>query len=249
MWFRAREGKDGNGDPASDGAARPDADGGTHKDAHRVPKLPPLPSGCGSVTIVPGSKPRQGLDDMWESVADPAAFVPASPRRNAAPVVALEPSPPQVATPPKPAAPVAPASRQMASPRPQAPRAAAPAKDGAALPAGFLIVTNGPGRGAHFALQEGVSHIGRGPDEDVSLNFGDTAISRSCHATVAYDTETRAFFVGPGVKKYMLRLNGRPVLTTEQIFSHDVLRLGDTSLTFLALCGDAFEWTSSEGAA
>jgi hypothetical protein len=46
------------------------------------------------------------------------------------------------------------------------------------FPAGWLIVKDGPGKGASFALSQGVSQIGRGGDQTVSLDYGDMAISR-----------------------------------------------------------------------
>ena len=45
-----------------------------------------------------------------------------------------------------------------------------------------------------------------------------------------------------------MRLNGRPVLSTEEMSNGDEIRIGETTLKFVALCGEDFTWKSSEGA-
>ncbi|MCV2882959.1 FHA domain-containing protein [Actibacterium sp. XHP0104] len=114
----------------------------------------------------------------------------------------------------------------------------------AMFPVGWLIVTDGPGRGASFTLFSGVSQIGRGDDQTVSLDFGDTSISRSGHAMVAYDPELKQFFIGHGGKTNIVRLNNKPVLSTEELSHGDQVRLGETTLKFVALCGSDFAWAT-----
>ena len=116
------------------------------------------------------------------------------------------------------------------------------ANRGPDYPVGWLVVTAGSGRGASFGLTAGVATLGRGEDQTVRLDFGDTAISRSAHASIAYDAESGRFFLGAGAKSNLVRRNGRPVLATEEIASGDAIRLGETTLRFVALCGDGFAW-------
>ena len=115
------------------------------------------------------------------------------------------------------------------------------------FPAGWIIVVEGPGRGACFTLHNGVSQIGRGEEQAVRLDFGDTSISRKNHAAVAYDDEQGKFFLGHGGKSNLVRLNGQPVLSTEELTDRDVIRIGETTLKFVALCSDEFTWTALEG--
>lgn len=115
------------------------------------------------------------------------------------------------------------------------------------FPVGWIVVVGGPGRGASFTLFNGVSAIGRGDDQPVKLDFGDTSISRSNHAVVAYDNEQRKFFLGHGGKANIVRLNGKPVLSTEELGHNDIIRIGETTLRFLALCGADFDWSDDEG--
>lgn len=113
------------------------------------------------------------------------------------------------------------------------------------FPAGWIVVIDGPGRGACFTLQIGVSQIGRGEEQAVRLDFGDTAISRKNHAAVAYDDEQGKFFLGHGGKSNLVRLNGMPVLSTEELTSGDEVRIGETVLKFVSLCGEDFTWAAT----
>ncbi len=115
------------------------------------------------------------------------------------------------------------------------------------FPSGWIVVVDGPGRGACFTTFSGVSQIGRGEDQAVRLDFGDTSISRNNHAAIAYDDEQAKFFLGHGGKSNLVRLNGRPVLSTEELSNGDKIRIGETTLKFVALCCDDFVWNTSEG--
>ncbi|MEL7395088.1 MAG: FHA domain-containing protein [Pseudomonadota bacterium] len=110
-------------------------------------------------------------------------------------------------------------------------------------PVGWLVVVEGPGQGSAFTLHDGVASIGRGEDQTVSLAFGDNSISRENHAAIAYDDEQRSFFLGHGGKTNLVRLNGRPVLSTEELKSDDLIRIGETTMRFVALCGATFSWS------
>ena len=116
----------------------------------------------------------------------------------------------------------------------------------AMFPGGWLVIVSGPGRGAGLPVFAGVSQIGRGDDQTVQLNFGDAGISRSRHAVVAYDPETRQFYLGHGGKSNIVRRNGMPVLATEPLGDGDEIRISDTTLRFCPLCGPDFCWSESE---
>lgn len=117
----------------------------------------------------------------------------------------------------------------------------------AMFPVGWIVVVDGPGRGASFTLFSGVSQMGRGEDQAIKLDFGDTAISRQNHAAVAFDDEQKKFFLGHGGKSNLVRLNDRPVLSTEELTDGDLVRIGETTLRFVALCNEEFGWDANEG--
>ncbi|MEM1387527.1 MAG: FHA domain-containing protein [Pseudomonadota bacterium] len=114
------------------------------------------------------------------------------------------------------------------------------------FPVGWLIIIEGPGRGASFTLFSGLTQIGRGEEQTISLNFGDHSISRENHASIAYDDEDNLFYLGHGGKANIVRLNGRPVLSTEDLSNGDLIRIGETTLRFVALCGTDFAWDLTE---
>ena len=113
------------------------------------------------------------------------------------------------------------------------------------FPVGWLVVIKGPGRGSAFTLFDGVAQIGRGAEQTIRLDFGDNSISRENHAAIAYDAEQRTFYLGHGGKANLVRLNDRPVLSTESLQSDDLIRIGETTLRFVALCGAEFDWNGS----
>lgn len=121
----------------------------------------------------------------------------------------------------------------------------APASDAPAIVpvVGWLVVTEGPGRGAAMALISGMNAVGRGDGNAVQIDFGDRAISREAHAYVIYDNEMRTFHVSHGGKTNLVRLNDAPVLAAEPLSHGDTLRIGATSLRFVALCGADFDWS------
>ena len=113
------------------------------------------------------------------------------------------------------------------------------------FPVGWLVVVAGPGRGASFPLHDGVARIGRGEDQTVCLNFGDNSISRENHVSVAFDSEQDAFFIGQSGRSNIVRLNNKPLLSTEQVRTGDQIRVGETTLRLVALCGEGFSWATN----
>jgi hypothetical protein len=114
------------------------------------------------------------------------------------------------------------------------------------FPVGWLVVVSKMGRGASFALQDGVTKVGRGTDQTVCLNFGDNSISRDNHVSIAFDAEQNKFFIGHSGKTNLVRLNNVPLLSTEQLNSKDLIRLGETTLRFIAFCADDFSWKDEQ---
>jgi predicted component of type VI protein secretion system len=114
------------------------------------------------------------------------------------------------------------------------------------FPTGWLVVKDGPGRGASFPLSQGMSQIGRGGDQAVCLDFGDMSVSRSNHAAIAYDHVAHKFHVGHGGKSNVVRLNGRPLLSTEVMQDGDEVQVGETVLMLKVLCTPEFNWSKAQ---
>lgn len=202
---------------------------------HRVVKAKaPLPEG-----IAP---PSRSIWDLEDESPKPAAVTPLAeateprrPTRTKTRVLGFEAPP----------TPVVPLFEDLGN-TPIAEAPAAPGKGYVMFPTGWLVVKDGPGKGASFALTQGISQIGRGADQTISLDYGDMAISRQNHAAIAYDPATHAFHVGHGGKSNLVRLNGRPLLSTEAAADGDEIQIGETTLVLKVLCSPEFNWSSFE---
>lgn len=110
------------------------------------------------------------------------------------------------------------------------------------FPVGWIVIADGPGRGTSFSLLSGMSQIGRGEDQAIQLDFGDNAISRTNHAAIVYDPDSKEFLLGHGGKSNIVRLNDKPLISNETLKTGDVIRIGETVLRFVALCDKSFNW-------
>lgn len=116
--------------------------------------------------------------------------------------------------------------------------------DDAALPVGWLVVTDGPGRGKLAPLFHGWNRIGRAPDlrNHVVLNFGDNGISSEDHAAIVYDEGEHAFHLTHRDGRNGTYLNGGLVLSPTAIEHGQTIRISRTTLRFVRLCGPDFSW-------
>lgn len=179
----------------------------------------------------PADAPKVNIWDLDEDAAPAPEATPASRRRrrNQTRLLGFNPDDVSTLSPFETAEKVAPTARTQ-------------------FPVGWIVVSDGPGRGECFALEAGMSQIGRGEDQAVQLDFGDNSVSRVNHAAIVYDQETHAFILGHGGKKNIVRLNGKPVISNEILSSHDEIKVGETTLRFVALCSEQFNWVSKEAA-
>lgn len=106
---------------------------------------------------------------------------------------------------------------------------------------GWVVVVDGPGKGAALSLGYGMNTIGRANCR-VNLNFGDLDISREPHASITYDPRGRVFYVNHGGGKNLTYLNDAPVLQPVVISGGEVINLGETALKFMPFCGKDFDW-------
>jgi len=114
------------------------------------------------------------------------------------------------------------------------------------FPVAIVMVVQGPGQGEAFALQSGMSQIGRGDDQAIQLNFGDMAVSRTNHAAIVYDPKDHSFLLGHGGKSNIVRLNGQPVVATSALANGDEIEIGETVMRFVAICSDDFNWAEED---
>ncbi|MFN3225958.1 MAG: FHA domain-containing protein [Hyphomicrobiales bacterium] len=108
---------------------------------------------------------------------------------------------------------------------------------------GWLVVVDGPGRGRDLSFAVGMNAIGRGDGNDVVVDFGDDEIVSEAHAYIVYDEEGRSFHATHAGQNSVVRLNNEPLLEAKEVKSGDQLRIGQTTLRLVTLCGDDFDWS------
>ncbi len=113
---------------------------------------------------------------------------------------------------------------------------------------GWLVVIDGPGQGRSLALGYGLNSIGRDAGQFVSLDFGDGEISRENHCSIAYDGKNRKFFIQHGGGRNLTYVGDTPVLSPQELSPDATIVIGSTTLRFVPLCGDAFDWADLEAA-
>ena len=110
---------------------------------------------------------------------------------------------------------------------------------------GFLAVISGPGLGSVSMLRYGKNSIGRDVSQAIALDHGDSRISRESHCTVTYDPVSREFYLHPGEGKNLTYLESQRVLVVTNLAAGNQIRVGDTELRFVPLCGQDFDWTET----
>lgn len=109
---------------------------------------------------------------------------------------------------------------------------------------GWLVVVDGPGRGSAVELGYGMNAVGRGDANRVVLDFGDDQISSEDHFRIAYDRESREFHLIPAKGTNLLYVGGKAQLAPTQIQPMTDIRVGATTLRFVALCTPEWDWST-----
>lgn len=108
---------------------------------------------------------------------------------------------------------------------------------------GLLLVVGGPGKGAFRPLFYGNNTIGRDAGQMVPLNFGDETISATEQAYIRYDHEDRKFLFIPNLSKTnVVAVNDDKPTIAIELKNWDMIRIGQTHLRFMAVCGQHFDW-------
>ncbi len=110
---------------------------------------------------------------------------------------------------------------------------------------GWLVVINGPGKGHVLSLGYGMNSLGRSQQERVCLDFGDEEISRNQHALISYDPRGRKFYVQHGGGRNLTYLGDQPLLIPQELRGGENIMLGQTTLRFVPLCGENFDWQTN----
>ncbi len=108
---------------------------------------------------------------------------------------------------------------------------------------GWLVVVQGPGKGSFRPVFPGSNTIGRLTTQRIPIDFGDDSISGEKQAFLVYDGRKRQFQLVPNLEKSnLVHLNDAAVLSNTEIKAKDRLTVGQTTLLFVPLCGEDFDW-------
>lgn len=121
-----------------------------------------------------------------------------------------------------------------------------PGAEARPLPVGWLVVVKGPGEGHAATIQAGNNSIGRSPDSDIVLDFGDRQIAREKHVRVIYNRVARTFHLAPGEGPETW-LKGELIMQPEKLERGDLVTVGGTVLRFAPFCDETFDWSGEEG--
>jgi len=110
------------------------------------------------------------------------------------------------------------------------------------LLSGWLAVISEAGRGTSYTLTFGMNTIGRSEENHISIQNGDSSISREKHAQIIYDYANNLFFIKHGEGQFLSYVNGEVLLDTRQLKANDRIKVGSTELIFIPLCSDEFKW-------
>ena len=109
---------------------------------------------------------------------------------------------------------------------------------------GWLVVVGGPGLGSFRPIFEGNNAIGRGKDQRIPLDFGDTTISSEEQAYIRYDSMDRSFLFVPNLSKTnIVAINDKRPTGAVKLELMDVITMGRTQLAFVPFCGEEFDWS------
>lgn len=109
---------------------------------------------------------------------------------------------------------------------------------------GWLAVVKGPSRGECMPLYYGPNSIGRGDKHIVRLDK-DQRVSRDTHGFVIYDDARRKFFIRDN-QANPIYFKGRLLMEAAEIANRDVVTIGETTLMFIALCDQSFDWSDQD---
>ena len=106
---------------------------------------------------------------------------------------------------------------------------------------GWLVCVKGPSKGTDYRVRSQYNYVGRAKHMDICIS-GDEYISAEKAAIIAYDEMEKKFFIAPGMGHNLIRLNDKMVMGSELLHPYDKITIGKTTLLFVPLCGDQFDW-------
>lgn len=109
-------------------------------------------------------------------------------------------------------------------------------------PVGWLVCVEGENEGVSYEIHAGKNHIGRSSVMDIVI-IGDNKISREKQCVVMYEPVEKLFYILGSESGGMNYLNNKIILEPYvELKAYDRIKMGDTELLFIPLCGENFSW-------
>ena len=112
-------------------------------------------------------------------------------------------------------------------------------------PVGWLVCIDGPNRGSDYKIRAENNSIGRSETMRICIDE-DEHIARENHAFLSYDPESNTYTLLPGMARGLVYLNRGTVFGPSPLRPFDEIKLGQTTLLFVPLCGNfgekPFRW-------
>src|SRR5215469_9924316 len=97
---------------------------------------------------------------------------------------------------------------------------------------GWLVCVAGPERGKDYRIRSENNTVGRAENMDICIS-GDDLISRELHTIITFDPQQNTFHLSPAEGRSLVFLNGKAVLTPQELKPYDEIMLGATKLRFV----------------
>lgn len=107
---------------------------------------------------------------------------------------------------------------------------------------GWLVITEGHGRGKAVNIYAGMNSLGRASGQRIRVDFGDSSISGEGAAFITFEPKRRTFHINHGGKANIVYLNDEAVLTPMPLADGNAIAIGETKFRFVQLCGPDFTW-------
>jgi hypothetical protein len=107
----------------------------------------------------------------------------------------------------------------------------------------WLVCIEGKEKGRDYRILDGNNKIGRSNKMDICI-LGDDTISREDEAIVTYASAVKKYYIIAGTGGNVVYVNGDPLLVSQsrELNAYDKIQLGKTTLIFIPLCGEKFQW-------
>lgn len=106
---------------------------------------------------------------------------------------------------------------------------------------GWLVCVDGKEKGRDYRIHSDNNFIGRSEKMDICIR-GDETISRENQAIITYDSSDQGYYLSNGDGRSIVRVNDKAVFKTVELKAYDKIMVGKTTLIFVPLCGESFEW-------